>query len=216
MLGHREIFGHLIMVLRHERWRIVLGAVDHACLHRAEDLVEAEGYAIAAQRVHGVDEQRIAHHADLEALEVGNGPDRPLVVVDVARAGVHPAQRDQAGLLVRGNLRQQFVADLAVDHLLHMLGVTEDERHVEDVDVVHDGADGADRNTGDLERAELGLLDHFLFAAKLHRGEHLDRQPAVGGGFQFLAHPDDGFDGRIAQWMNVRCLQHHFRLRKCG
>src|SRR5438105_4988933 len=131
--------------------------------------------AVAAQRVHGIDEERIAHHADLEALEIGNGPDRSLVVVDVARAGVHPAQRDQAGLFVRGNLRQQFVADLAVDHLFHVLGVAEDERHVENVDVVHDRADGADRNTGDLQRAELGLLDHFLFAAELHRGEHLDR-----------------------------------------
>ena len=49
---------------------VVLRAVHDAGLHGVDELIEAHRHAVAAERVHGLDEHGIAHHADLEALEV--------------------------------------------------------------------------------------------------------------------------------------------------
>src|SRR4029450_7291076 len=84
------------------------------------ELIHAHGHAVAAERVHGVDEDRIAHHADLQPLEVVDRADRFPAVVDVARPGIHPAQADQAGGRMIGELLQELGADRAVDHLLHV------------------------------------------------------------------------------------------------
>ena len=65
-------------------------------------------------------EHGIAHHADLETLEVLHRLDGVLAVVDVARPAIHPAQADQARGAVIGELLQQLVADRAVDHLFHV------------------------------------------------------------------------------------------------
>ena len=48
-----------------------LGRIDHVGLQRAEGFVVAHGDAVAAHGVHGVHEQRIAHHANLQTLQVG-------------------------------------------------------------------------------------------------------------------------------------------------
>ena len=97
-----------------------------------------------------------------------------------------------------------------------MLGVAEHKRQVEDVDVVDNRANGSNGDPGHLQRAELGLLDHLLLAAKLHRREHLDRKPSVGGGFQLLAHAHHGFHGGIAERVDVGGLDHHFGLGQRG
>ena len=55
----------VVVVLREQRRRVVLGAVDHAGLQRAVELVEAHRDAVAAHRVHRLDEDRVAHHPDL-------------------------------------------------------------------------------------------------------------------------------------------------------
>ena len=111
-----------------------------------------------------------------------------------------------------GQLVQQLRADRAVDHLLHVRDVAEHERQVEDVELRHQRSHRADRDAGDLQGAELGLLDHLLLAAELHRREHLDREAAVGGGLELLAHAHHGFDRRIAERMHVGRLQHHLGL----
>ena len=43
-----------------------------------------------------------------------------LVVVKIARAGIHPGEADQA-LAAVGYLVEQILADRAVDHILHMV-----------------------------------------------------------------------------------------------
>src|SRR4051812_46890352 len=73
----------------------------------------------------GVHEHRVAHHPDLEALEILDLLDRLLRVVDVARPGVHPAQADKPGRRVVGELLQQLLADFSVYHLFHVRGVAE-------------------------------------------------------------------------------------------
>ena len=142
--------------------------------------------------------------------------DRLLAVVDVAASGVHPAQADQAGGRMVGQLLEQLVADRTVDHLLHVRVVAEHERQVEHVDLRHDRAHRADADARDRKRADLRLLDHLLLAAELHRRIHLHAQPAAGRCFELLAHAHDRLDRRIAERMHVGRLQHELLLGESG
>jgi len=179
-------------------------------------LVHAHGDPVAPKRVHGIHEHRVAHHADLQTLEIADRADRLLAVVDVAGAGIHPTQPDQPRGGVLGQLLEQLVADRAVDYLLHVRVVAKHERQIEHVELGNQRAHGADADARDGKRPDLGLLDHLLLAAELHRGEHLDADAAVGGGFEFLAHALDRFHGRIAERMHVGGLEHEFLLGEGG
>ena len=97
-----------------------------------------------------------------------------LAVVDVARAGIHPGEADEAGGRMVGDLLQELRADLAVDHLVHVVDVAEDVGQIEDVELGHDRAHDADRDARHGERADLRLLQKLLLAAELHRGIDLD------------------------------------------
>jgi hypothetical protein len=74
-------------------------------------------------------------------------------------------------------------------------------------------ADGADADAGELDGADLRLLDRLLLAAELHRGVHLQRQPAARRLTQFLVEVVDGDDRRIAGRMHVGGLE---RCRRGG
>ena len=102
----------------------------------------------------------------------------------------------------------------AVDHLLHVRGVAEQERQVEHVEVVDHRAERADTDARHRDRADLGLLDRLLLAAELHGGEHLHAQPAVGRLVELLAHVLHRDHGRIADRMDVRGLEHELLLRR--
>jgi hypothetical protein len=177
-------------------------------------LIKSHRDAVAAERVHRVDEDRIAHHADLEALQIVDRPDRLLGVVDVARAGIHPGEADQARRRMVAELLHQLVADLAVDDLLHVSRIAEHERQVEDVELGNERSHRTDADAGHGEGADLRLLDHLLLAAELHRRIHLDAETAARRRFELLAHALDRLDRRIAERMHVGRLQHHLRLRK--
>src|SRR5215813_15349924 len=96
MPGEGEVLGITVMLSGGVGGSVVLGAVHDPGLHRVDELVEAHGDAIASQGIHGVDEDWIAHHPNLEAFQVLDAPDRFLAVVDIARAGVHPAKPDKS------------------------------------------------------------------------------------------------------------------------
>ena len=182
-------------------------------LQCAEHLVVAHGDAVAAERIHHVDEHRVTDDADLEALEVGKGLDRPLGIVDAAGAGIHPAQADEPGLGIIGDGIEQLLADRAVDHLLHMRGVSEQERQVDDVERIDHRAKRADADPRHCERADLGLLDRLLLAAELHGGKHLHGEPPVGRLVELLAKVFHRDDGGIAGRMDIRGLEHELLLR---
>ena len=77
-----------------------------------------------------------------------------LRVVHVARAGIHPAQTHQVGGRVVGDLVEQFLPDLPVDHFAHVRGVAEQEwqiQHVQVVDHLSQRTD-ADPGQGDHRR----------------------------------------------------------------
>ena len=191
------------MVVEHEARLIVLRPVDDTGLKRGEHLVVTHRHAVAAERIHHVDEHRVAHHPHLEALEVVDAADRPLGVVHVAGARIHPCEADQIGRRVVGDLVEQLLADRAVDHRLHMRGVAEQERQAEDVEVRDHRSERADTDPDQRDRADLRLLDRLLFAAELHRGVHLNAEAAVGRLGQRRAHVLDGLNRRIALRMNV-------------
>jgi hypothetical protein len=213
--GKAVELGDLVMILREQRRRVVLRAVDDARLQRVVELVEPHRDAVSAHRVHGLDENRVAHHADLLTFEIGWARDW-LLRIDVTRAGIHPAQTDELRVGIGAELAEQLLADRTVDHFPHMRFVAEHERQIEDVQLVDDRAHRTDRDARDLERAHLRLLDHLFLAAELHGGKHLDRQPAVGRRFHLLAHSDDRFDGRITKCVNVGGLEHHLLLSGAG
>src|SRR6266852_2174334 len=214
VLGQRVVFGDLIVIVEHEARRIVLGAVDDAGLQRAEDLIVSHGDAIAAERVHHVDEHRIAHDAHLEALEIVDAVDGPARVVDAARARIHPADADQPGSRIAGHLFEQLVSDRAVDHLLQVRGVAEQERQVEDVEIVDHRPERADADPRELNGADLGLLDRFLLAAELHRAVHLHAQPSRGRVLELAAEAFHRRDGRITGRVHVGGLEHQLLLRE--
>ncbi len=105
------------------------------------------------------------------------------------------------------------LTDRTVDDLLHVLGVAEEERQVEDVEVGNDRPQRPDADPGELQGADLRLLDRLLLAAELHRGIHLDADAAAGRRFELLAHVLDRLDGRVALGVHVRGLQHRRWLR---
>jgi len=108
------------------------------------------------------------------------------------------------------------LADRAVDHLLHVRGVAEQERQIEYVEIVDHRPDRADADAGKLDGADLRLLDRFLFAAKLHGGVHLHAEPAVRRLFELLAEIFDGDDSRIAGRMDVRGFELRFASARAG
>src|SRR3974390_228104 len=211
MLVEGVEFSDLIVVVEHEAGRIVLGAVDYACLQRTEYLIVTHGDAIAAHRVCHIDEDRIADDANLHALEVGDGLDRLFGVVETARAGIHPAQADEP-LAAVSDLIEQVLADRAVDHVLHMRRVAEHVRHIEHVEIVDYRAERANADTRESDGADLGLLDCLLLAAELHGGIHRNRDAAIGGTGKFFAHILDRDDRWITGWMDIRGLKNQLLL----
>ena len=94
--------------------------------------------------------------------------------------------------------------------------ILEQERHVDDIDIVDDRAHRSHTDAQHLDGADLGLFDGLLLAAQLHRRKHLDREPPIGGGLEFLAQILGRRHGGIAGGLNVGRLENHFRLRVRG
>ncbi|MNV81481.1 hypothetical protein D3C71_1751490 [compost metagenome] len=71
VVGLRVVLGAGAEVIAgEEAGGIILSTVHHTGLQRGEHLSVTHRDAVAAHGVHGVHKQRIAHHADLLALEV--------------------------------------------------------------------------------------------------------------------------------------------------
>src|SRR5438045_8268195 len=108
MAGARIVLGVAVVLAALIAGLVVLRSVYDAGLHGVDELIEAHGDAVAAERVHGVDEHGIAHHADLETLEILDRLDRVLAVVDVAGPAIHPAQANEHG----GNMVEKLLEHL--------------------------------------------------------------------------------------------------------
>jgi len=110
----------------------------------------------------------------------------------------------------------EVLADRAVHHLFGMRRVLEQERHVDDVDVVDDRAQRAGADAQELDCADLGLLDGLLLAAKLRRRIHLDRQAPAGCSLEFFAEAFGCRHRWVAGRLHVGGLEGGFGLCRCA
>ena len=104
-----------------------------------------------------------------QPLHIGDGTDRPDAVVDRSRSGIVEGQADKS---VGLETIQNFVADRTVQHLFDMLDRTEQKRHCQHIHRRHEVADQRYIGAVDIDRADTGLLDGFLFLAELARMKH--------------------------------------------
>ena len=94
MIGLRVILGTGVeMVGREHAGWIVFCSIEHTGLQGAEHLSVAHGDAVAAHGVHGVDKQRVTHHANFLTFQISRRFDH-FFGVQAARAAIHPAQCD--------------------------------------------------------------------------------------------------------------------------
>ncbi len=112
-------------------------------------------------------------------------------------------------------LLQQFIADRAIDHLLHVGVIAKHEGQIEHVELGNKRAHRPDAGARDGKRPDLGLLDHLLFAAELHRRVHLDADPPASRRLELLAHGHDRLDRGVAERMHIGRLEDELRLRRC-
>jgi hypothetical protein len=137
---------------------------------RVVELGERQRQRVRLEGLEGLEEDRIRDHADLDALEILALRDRTLAVRDVAKAEVPERERDEPLL---GQLRGQLLAERAVEHRVGLLVVADDERKVDEAELLDD----ADQRGGGRRRHLLDaalqrrLLLHLV--AELARGNSL-------------------------------------------
>jgi hypothetical protein len=141
-----------------------------------------------------------------------HGPDGLLAVVDVPGASIHPGETDEPGRRMIAEFLQELVAELSVDHLLHVGAVAEHEGEIEHVEFGNHRSHRSDADARDRQGADLSLFDHLLLAAELHRRIHLDAEAPLRGLLELLAHVHDGLDRRVAERVHVARLENHLLL----
>ena len=113
---------------------------------------------VAAQRGHGIDEQRTADDPDLQSLQVGRLLDRVLGIGDLAEAVLTPGQRHD---VLGAEQLEQFLADFTLGQGVDRLVVRHQEGQREQVQLLH------------LRRPVDGRADGEVDAALAHSGEFL-------------------------------------------
>ena len=116
------------------------------------------------------------HGPDLQTLKVFHALDQ-FLGHEVADADIVDAEQSDASL--RHDL-VNFLQHRSAQHLDHVRLVTEQERHVEDLELGHEIGQRRVRRRRDVQGAGQNLFDHLDFAAELHVGENLNFHPAVG------------------------------------
>ena len=158
--GHLDVRGH-----------VVLSTVHHA------GVIEGQAHAGGAQAVHQGQHQVGLGHADLHAGHVGGGVDLLLGVEEVAGAGMQVGDAHQV-VVLEG--LEDFLADLAVQDLEQVVHAGVLIGHLQGV---HEGSElsgGAGGYTGEVQAAELALLDGGALVAQLAGEVALDGDAAVG------------------------------------
>ncbi len=161
---------HLVELLRVDVRPGVLLAVDHAGLQRLVDLAERHLLRVRAERA----ELRLEHvgrlDAELEALDVF-GPHQPVLVGrQLLHAVVPVAEPDQPAV---GHRRQQRLARRARLEAVDGIDVVEQERQVEDLDLLRVAVELRQRRRDQLHVAQQQRLELLGVAEQLRAREHL-------------------------------------------
>ena len=114
-----------------------------------------------------------------------------------------------------GDLVEQFLADRAVDHLLHMRGVAEQERQVEDVEIVDHRPERADADARELRwRRPAPARSPPSRRRAASTGYICTLSRPLVAASSFLPMFSTATDRRIAVRVHVGCLQHELLLRQ--
>ncbi|MET3304634.1 hypothetical protein ABIF53_005649 [Bradyrhizobium japonicum] len=189
-----------VMVRRHERWPVVLGAVDQMIGKPGEHLPIGHLDRLGAERAHHLAHQLRLLHPDPQAPEVCDAFDGAGAVVDRAGPGIVEGEPDET---VGLEAAKDLAADRPVQHLLHVLDGPEQERHGEHVHRRDEIADQRHIGPVEVDRAGPGLLDGLLLLAELAGMKNLDLVPAAGALGDQRAHVAQRLDGRVILGLGV-------------
>ena len=157
---------------------VVLGAVDDAGLQRGIDFAIVHRRCRRTQQLDHAGRYRRRLDPDPEArqiLDAGDGVG--LARVEVAGAGFHVVEADQA--IVR-QVRQHLLADVAVQDRVFVVEVAEDVGQREHAHGRADIGQHHGVNAGEVDDAELRLLDRLRLLTELGAGVDFDPHLAVG------------------------------------
>ena len=94
MASQTHHFRHGVVILREQCRRIIFSAVHHASLKCWKQFIEPHGNSVTAHGIHGFNEQRISHHANLHSFEVLRSG-HSFLGIHVTRTSIHPTQSHQ-------------------------------------------------------------------------------------------------------------------------
>ena len=182
----------------------VLLAVDDVLLQAGEHLREAHGGGVGAQHLVHADEHGGAHHADLQAGQVGGGADGVNAVGGAAGAVIGVAQADKA---VAGDPLADLAAQVAVQGVKGALRILEQIGHIQHADLLVVGGQHGGGGQRHLDGAHGHSLAQLLVAAQLGVGIDLNVDAAVGLLLDLLLKLQQGLVGGAVLGLHVGHLQ---------
>ena len=183
VLDQRDVLGDVVELERRQDHDGAADAVELTALQRGNDVAHVHRDAGTAELVDDGAFDIGRQHANLLALEVGEGANR----LD-RRVGGGPVveDRDADHPLVFRLPHERFTEVGAAQSAGNVRDIVEQTRNVRNLKTRVDSLEEARRQHADLDRADLHAVDHFGHVAELAAGEQLDVDTAVGHLFEAL------------------------------
>ena len=163
VLGQHDTILHFPELISVDHRDRVFLRVDHALLEARVDLYPDHWHRVRAQSREGIHVDLVLHRPQSNTLEIVRLGDLP-IDRQVAPAVLPDGE---AGDALGIEIFQQGLTDLSVEHGVSVLAVTEEERHVENVDLGREASERPRRHHGHVDCAKLQSLDHLALFAKL-------------------------------------------------
>jgi hypothetical protein len=178
VLGLRDEFSRLVVLVGLDHREAVLGSVQHAGLQRLVHLAEVHRRRDGAEGLPHLDLDGVVLHADLHAFQVVGTANRALAAVDVAHAGGIEGHELDAEVLA-GDEALDLLGELRIVHHALEMGEVLEEIGDAEKSELRDECRGVGRVGADhVDRAQAQALHHGHFRAELRRGEHIDADAA--------------------------------------
>ncbi len=187
--GQHDVLLHLVELLGLDRRQRIFLGFDRAVLQREIDFREGDRGGVGAAGARHRQIGRHIRHADLEALHVGAGLDRP-VRRGVPHAVVSHCHDVMAGLVLVA--LGELLEDIALGVGQQMIGIAEGVGIIGHADRRVALGRKARSGNDDVDRAERKALVDIGFLAKLRGRIDVDRVAVVGPLVDFLRGPDRG------------------------
>ena len=198
---------HLVQLRRPVGGFRIVEEIDHARLHRIENLGPGDRGRIGPHQFPHVDVKVALDDAHLLALHVARNEDREFAhgVADT----VHPiAEHAEA---VRDVFLRQFLPDRSHVDPIGVIVIAENERQVEELALRNPTSENRHVDRPPLHRTQPHALGHLLFAAQLGIGKDLYLHLAIGPLLDQLAETNQGDGIRVALVDHGTHLRHQLR-----